>query len=176
MKDDEPATIDAPPNHRLFDANVDELSPVLRRRQEALQAKANLPVVPAAPVINFTFGSDVIEQLDRFIRPPTVPAYAPAPAAPAPAYTPADAAGQYNLLCPTLIQAGRVPGHDMPIADFCVMFDLGDGITKKLLDNSYRHARMLRFVTIDELKQMNFHLGEIAAFRDGVERWCAVRQ
>jgi hypothetical protein len=150
MRDDEPATVNAPLHNRLFDVNVDEPSPVLRHHQEALKAKANLPVVApavAAPVINFTFSNDVMERLNQFIHPPAAPALAPAapalaPAAPAPAYTPTDTAGQYNLLCPTLVQAGQVPGHDMPIADLRVTFNLGDGIAKKLLDNSYRHARI----------------------------------
>jgi len=174
MKDGDQATVEQPPHHRLFNMNAND-SPVLRRRQEA--QKANALAAPAAPVINFTFGNDVMERFDRLIHPqanptPAVPAYAPVPA---PAYTPPTdtAVGQYDLQCPTIIQQNQLPGRDMPIVEFCAAFDLGNAIEKKLLDNSYRHARMLRFVTLQDLKEMDFRLGEIATFRDGVEKWCA---
>ena len=59
----------------------------------------------------------------------------------------------------------------MPIADFCAAFNLVQMIEDKLVKNGYLHSRFLRFITIDELKQMNFRLGKIAAIRDGVDRW-----
>ena len=77
----------------------------------------------------------------------------------------------YDLQCPTLLPANRAAGTDMPIADFCAAFDLVQMIEDKLVENGYLHSRFLHFVTIDELKQMNFRLGEIAAIRDGVDRW-----
>jgi hypothetical protein len=46
---------------------------------------------------------------------------------------------------------------------------------KILEENSYVHARTLRFVRIDELKEMCFRFGEIAAFRDAVEVWSELR-
>jgi len=59
----------------------------------------------------------------------------------------------------------------MRIDEFCTTYDLVHTIHDKLVDNGYLHARLLRFVTIDELKQMKFLLGEIAAIRDAVDRW-----
>lgn len=64
-----------------------------------------------------------------------------------------------------------MPGPDMPLSKFCQQYDLGPNILKKLQDNYYSDARVLRFVTIDELKEMDFRLGEIAGLRDAVERW-----
>jgi hypothetical protein len=45
----------------------------------------------------------------------------------------------------------------------------------KFTENFYKHARALRFVTIDELKEMGFRLGEIAGLRDAVESWSVPR-
>jgi hypothetical protein len=64
-----------------------------------------------------------------------------------------------------------VSGEDMPITQFCAKYELGKGVLEKFEENSYSHARMLRFVTIEELKEMKFRLGEIAALRDAVDRW-----
>jgi hypothetical protein len=52
---------------------------------------------------------------------------------------------------------------------------LGDNIHSKFINNAYKEARFLRFVTIAELKEMGFQLGEIAALRDAVERWSVLR-
>ena len=62
----------------------------------------------------------------------------------------------------------------MAIDEFCKVYQLSDGITKKLTENSYTYARMLRFVTIEEVKQMDFRLGEIAALRNAVDQWSVV--
>lgn len=77
----------------------------------------------------------------------------------------------YDLHCPTLLPANRTASLDMPIPEFCAEFELVRTIEDKLIENGYLHARFLRFVTIEELKQMKFLLGEIAAIRDGVDRW-----
>lgn len=59
----------------------------------------------------------------------------------------------------------------MPLREFCTKYGLGLHTLKKFEDNYYTDARVLRFVTIDELKQMEFRLGEIAGLRDAVELW-----
>jgi hypothetical protein len=92
---------------------------------------------------------------------------APAPLAPAPTI--------YDLQCPTLLHTSRVAGQDMPLAQFCTDFKLSDKVFEKLRDNGYQNARVLRFLMIDELKEMNFLLGEIAALRDAVEMWSVPR-
>jgi hypothetical protein len=71
----------------------------------------------------------------------------------------------------SLLESSRSPGLDMPINDFCRLYDLGDAILQKFLNNGYAHSRMLRFVQLAELKEMNFMLGEIAAMKDAVKRW-----
>ena len=59
----------------------------------------------------------------------------------------------------------------MPITQFCVEYDLGKGIEEKLTENSYLHMQVLHFITIEELKEMKFCLGEIVLLRDAVEKW-----
>jgi hypothetical protein len=49
-------------------------------------------------------------------------------------------------------------------------YELGKGIEKKFIENSYLHTCVLCFLTIDELKEMRFRLGEIAALRDAAEQ------
>jgi hypothetical protein len=71
----------------------------------------------------------------------------------------------------SLLDPSRTAGPDMPIATFCTRYELGDLILRKLIDNGYSHACMLRFVQITELTQMEFRLGDIAAMKDAVEQW-----
>jgi hypothetical protein len=77
----------------------------------------------------------------------------------------------YNLQHPTLLQAGRIPGPDMTIREFCTLYDLTDAIHDKFANNSYLHARMLRFLTAAETKEMNFLLGKVAALQDALDHW-----
>ena len=63
------------------------------------------------------------------------------------------------------------PGIDTPIAEFCRLYGLGDPILQKFLQHGYLQSRMLRFIQIPELKEMDFRLGEIAALKDAVEMW-----
>jgi hypothetical protein len=179
LKGEDCASVDKPPNHKLFDPNTPKLSPVLQRRldnENAKNAKAIASTVPVAPVINFSFGKEIIEMFRPHpaavptTPPATVAATAPAPASPARSAT---ARSTYDLQCPTLLQANRTTGPDMPIAQFCIEYELGKGIEEKLVKNSYLHTRVLHFVTIEELKEMKFRFGEVALLRDAVERWSA---
>jgi hypothetical protein len=164
LKGEAHATLEKPPNHKLFDGSQ-QLSPVLQRRLDAQNAKSNAPNAPSAPVFNFTIGNELVD-LFRPSRPAPAPQHAPAaPLAPA-----------YDLQCPTLLHSSRSPGIDMPLTEFCMVYDLGPGLLEKFHDNSYKDARVLRFVTIADLKEMKFQLGEIAALRDAVERWSVPKE
>lgn len=59
----------------------------------------------------------------------------------------------------------------MPLTQFCDIYHLSPTILEKLHENLYTDARAFRFVTIEELREMKFRLGEIAALRDAVELW-----
>ena len=177
MKGEDHALLEKPPNHRLFDAEHIAMSPVLKRRLDAQKATAVAAAPVAAPVFNFTIGNDLVDLLRPAVRervqdPPSyravdAPTLLPVPV---PALVPAS----YNLQHPTLLQHGRIAGPDMTIRDFCTLYDLTDVVHNKFTSNSYMHARMLRFLTVDETKEMNFLLGEIAALRDALDRWSVV--
>ena len=59
----------------------------------------------------------------------------------------------------------------MLITEFCEAYDLVRAIQDKLIDNGYLHSRLLRFVTIEDLNEMKFRLGEVVAIRDAVDQW-----
>jgi hypothetical protein len=169
LKGEESATLTKPPNHKLFDMKRTALSPVLQRRLD-VQNQKNTPVAP--PVFNFNIGNEVAT-LFRPLAPtalaaPTAPAAAPAPTAPTHAtaptpMTPAD--------CPYLLSPLRYAGSDVSLNEFCTVYELGDAVLKRLEENCYKKSSALRFVTIQELKDMGFRLGEIAALRVAVDSW-----
>jgi hypothetical protein len=156
LKGEEHATLQKPPNHKLFDATKKAISPVLQRRMANQNAAAGSS---SAPVFNFTLGNDLL----NILRPPN-----PAQEAPAPVR----AQNNTNTInSDLLLQPSRAPGPDLPIAQFCAEYGLSSQTAEKFAENCYTHARVLRFVAIEELKQMGFRLGEIAGLRDAVERW-----
>jgi hypothetical protein len=63
----------------------------------------------------------------------------------------------------------------MDIAVFCQQFDLAPQTLEKLKENYYGKAQVLRFVCIDDLKEMGFRMGEIAGLQDAVEKWSVSR-
>jgi hypothetical protein len=148
-------TLRKPPNNKLFDVNNNSrMSPVLQRRKADQENAAK--AIAAPPVFNISLGNDFA----NILRPPAQ-LLAPAPA-PAPVYT---------LPSVTLLPSSCLPGVDMPLSEFCQQHHLGDSILRRLTDNGYMQSQMLRFIQIDELKEMHFLLGEIASLKDAVEAW-----
>jgi hypothetical protein len=74
-----------------------------------------------------------------------------------------------------LLDPTRDIGAGMPIAEFCNSFSLQHTVLEKLVKNAYDFARNLRFITLDNLTEMGFKLGEKAALQDAVERWSVLR-
>jgi hypothetical protein len=159
------ASLDVPPNHRLFDVQPTRLSPVLQRRLDAQNKPA-----PAAPVFNLTIGADVVDLLRGNVR---APAAAPDPAVPAPPYQdilvpppppppPNLPVPSYDLKCPTLLQPNRLPGVDMTITEFCTQYGLVESMAKKFNAHGYERARVLRFLTVDDANGIGLRLGELA--------------
>ncbi|KAG2741733.1 hypothetical protein P692DRAFT_20879807 [Suillus brevipes Sb2] len=158
LKGDGIATVVKPPHHKLFDSRASAISPVLQRRLDAQNTKSS----PSAPVFNFTIRNEVV----NFCCPqvPVIPAM-PLAVAPAPS----------DPTCTSLLHPSCMQGIDMPLNEFCANYDLGNTIHAKFAQNAYKEARFLHFVTIPELKEMGFQLGEIAALHDAVERWSLPR-
>ena len=153
MKGEEAATIETPPNHKLF--NEQQVSPVLQRR---LDASKNVSA-PPTPIVNISLGKEISDLLR-----PIVHSSAVSTSTSGPSYTPDR--DSCNLLPPS-----HTPGKDMSISEFCDLYALGPGILEKFTSHLYKDARVLRFVTLGDLKEMGFRLGEIAGLRDAVELW-----
>jgi hypothetical protein len=166
LKGEESATLTKPPNHKLFDMKRPSLSPVLQRRLDA-QNQKNTPVAP--PVFNFNIGNEVATLFHPFA--PTAPAVAPIPTAPMHATAPALAPTTTTADCPFLLSPLRCAGPEFSLDEFCTVYELGDAVLKRFEENCYKKSSTLRFVTIQELKDMGFRLGEIAALRVAVEAW-----
>jgi len=146
-------TLRSPLNNKLFDVKSRaRLSPVLQRRKEQQDAVA-AGTASGLPVFNISLGNEFA----NLLRPATN-TYAPAPLPPA-----------IPLL--SLLPMQRQPGINAPIAEFCRLYGLGDPILQKFLQHGYLQSRMLRFIQIPELNEMDFRLGEIAALKDAVEMW-----
>ena len=70
-----------------------------------------------------------------------------------------------------LLGPGFDLGPDMTIDAFCRTYGLHQSIFEKLDKNGYDHARNLRFVSLDNLAEIGFKLGQKALIQDAVERW-----
>ena len=161
MKGEECATLLKPPNHKLFDCRSSPVSPVLQRR---LENARTITAVPSAPVFNISIGKDIVD-LFRPSATPVAPALLPAHM-PQPVL-------DHDMS--NLLPRSRIPGPDMPLGEFCERYNLGANILARFTENFYKEARVLRFVTVDELKEMGFRLGEIAGLRDAVDSWSVPR-
>lgn len=172
LKGDEHATLFKPPNHRLFDLINAPISPVLQRRIDASKGTSAAP--PPPPVFNLNIGNELVHLLRPPAPPPPNP---PSVAAPAPVAAPllSSHLPNYDPECPTLLHPSRAPGEDMSLSDFCNIYNLGQRVLDTFTEHSYKTARILRFVTIAELKEMGFRFGEIAGLRDAIETWSVVK-
>ncbi|KAG0696077.1 hypothetical protein DFH29DRAFT_813490, partial [Suillus ampliporus] len=153
-KDTSEAMLEKPPNHRLFDAKATAISPVLQRRADAQSKTASTSF--STLVINFSFGNEFASFLKMNHAALNVPA---TNIGPAPDST------------SSLLPPSSKPGNDMSIMSFCGLYKLDDTIAEKFASNSFKEARLLRYVTFADLKEMEFKIGKIAALRDAVERW-----
>ena len=107
LKEDESASVDKPPHHRLFDPVT--RSPVLQCCLDAQNAKG--PVTSSAPVFNITVGDGLIDLLR------------PARPAPPDAFAPQMLAGP-SIANNMLLKPTNDIGPDMSISDFCTSFGL----------------------------------------------------
>ncbi|KAF8493764.1 hypothetical protein F5888DRAFT_1617725, partial [Russula emetica] len=153
LKGEDTATLETPPNHKLF--NEQQVSPVLLRRLGASKNAA-----APAPVVNFSLGNEISDLFHPIVCSST--------SALGPSHTP-DHNSCYLLL------PSHTPGMDRPISEFCDLYALGPDILEKFASHLYKNARVLRFVTLVDLKEMRFRLGEIAGLWDAVELWLVQR-
>jgi hypothetical protein len=103
MRGEDFASIDQPPNHRLFDYNSDytKLTPLLRKRLEDSKTAnaASTGNAAPAPTINFSIGKELVDLL----RPPP-PLQVSADSQAPPVYTAPPPQNSFDIDCPTLLQ------------------------------------------------------------------------
>jgi hypothetical protein len=58
----------------------------------------------------------------------------------------------------------------MTITEFCVQYGLCESMVQKFNTHGYEHARVLRFLTVDDANGIGLCLGKIAKLRDAIER------
>ncbi|KAF9473464.1 hypothetical protein BDN70DRAFT_937414 [Pholiota conissans] len=161
LKNDGSSTVEKPPNHRLFDPEGPlRQSPVIQRR---IDAQNSLKAQPASQQPVIVFG----DQFADLFRNAGVSRSEPSAHQPiAGSFQPSS-----TLLNPTI----RDVGPDMPIAQFCNSFGLQPAVLEKLEENAYDFARNLCFITLENLTEMGFKLGQKAALQDAIERWSVPR-
>jgi hypothetical protein len=72
-----------------------------------------------------------------------------------------------DMLLPPLCSIGP----SMPLAAFCLEYNVTEVVQKKLDDEGYTDAHLLQYVSIAELKEASFKNGEIASLRYAVSKW-----
>ena len=172
MRGEDFASIDQPPNHRLFDYNSDttKLTPLLCKRLEDAKTANTAP--NTTPTINFSIRKELVDLL----RPPPAlqAAAASADSLTPPVYTAPLLQNSFDIDCPTLLQANRKPGSDMTLEVFCATYQLDDAIRDRFKEHRYKHARMLRYLTIKDMEWMKFWAGEIAEVQDAIDHWSVI--
>jgi hypothetical protein len=142
MQGEDFASINQPPNHRLFDYNSDytKLTPLLCQRLEDSKTAnaASTGNAALAPTINFSIGKELVDLL-RLPPPLQVSADSQAP----PIYTASPPQKGFDIGCPTLLQTNGKAGPDMTLEVFCTTYVLDDAIRDSFKENCYKHARML---------------------------------
>ena len=186
LKGPEFATLEMPPNHKLFDsATAEQLgkkSLLLEWRDQLEQSKgklvdtqtppsANAQTTPAnaqagptnTPVsVNLNFGELLHTLQGRpqeqlAVQPPVTPATHPIFTAEPMLLS---AAQQSNL------------GPCLSLADFCHTYSLSDELQTKLQSNGFTSSHALRFVSLDDIKAIGLLCGEVAQLWDAVSEWC----
>jgi hypothetical protein len=130
-------TLHAPPNNKLFDVKSRaHLSPVLQRHKEQQEAVAAI-TASGPSAFNILLGNEFANLFH--------------PAPNTNALPPLSTASSSSLL-----PLQHQPSIDTPIVEFCELYELGDPILQKFLQHGYLQSRMLHFVQILELIEMDF--------------------
>ncbi|KAK6974796.1 hypothetical protein R3P38DRAFT_3481402 [Favolaschia claudopus] len=140
-----------PPDLPLFRGKTKEgeVAPrtLLQRRLAAKEPQSN------APIINFSLPDALFGMMNGGQNPP---AAAAPPAPPA------------NLM---LLPPNTQVGPSSSIDEFCIFYGLSADISTKLTANGYQDTDIFYLVSIEDLKEMKFLLGQIAQLREAVRKW-----
>jgi hypothetical protein len=155
VKGDDSATVETPPNSRIFDfvpENSKALRSTLQKRRDYAQAKTS---VAQGPVINFNMPPKL------FGRPSVTPAN-PQP--------PSETTVTSNSpLYPPNIK----PQKTLTLINFCAAYNLSGDILVRFTDNGFTTFNQLCYISLADLKEMVFKRGEIAGIQDAIAVWMA---
>ncbi|KAM6488822.1 hypothetical protein JOM56_015732 [Amanita muscaria] len=174
LQNDGSATLNTPPNIKLFDAvspqTLATKSPILQARldQIALKSKAQAPmlpmVVPSTPIVNFVLPNNMFTP--SFQQP-----MQPFNIAPTPGVTNTGPTPQPSSVTNPIIPTGYQPGPKQSIRDFCRFYSLSNGIFDKFDQNTFTGTHAFRRLNSSDLRAMNFKPGEIIDLKDAIEEW-----
>jgi hypothetical protein len=160
LKQDGTATIERPPNHKLFDGVINSdltlKSPLQLRRLQA-QAKENTPAIPQIHN-HITFPDNLFGMMQghpatESLATPSAGNVARPPLA--------------NMLLPNKHQ----PGPTYSIEQFCHKYELDEKIQARLRENGYARTHTFKYIEVSDLQAMGFKLGEIAELKEAVRLW-----
>ncbi|KAJ7595748.1 hypothetical protein C8J56DRAFT_388250 [Mycena floridula] len=63
------------------------------------------------------------------------------------------------------------PGEKMSMQAFCKKYDLSHTILNMLMKHGYETARALCYLAVEELEDMGFKTGHVAALREATKEW-----
>ena len=152
LKGLEEATIDTPPNHPI----LQQCKAVLNAQNTAASSSSN------SGIRNISIADLVV-----LVCPPA-PAMPPCPyIQKPPPPPPLPTTSTLDMLLPPLCSIGP----SMPLAAFCLKYNVTEVVWKKLDDEGYTDAHLLQYVSIAELKEAGFKNGEIVSLRYAVSKW-----
>lgn len=74
-----------------------------------------------------------------------------------------------------LIPGDRMPGPDMPLAEFCLAHCLTDGVRNKLEENGYSRSHTFQYAQWEELRKAGLKAGKIAQLKHAIVTWSILR-
>jgi hypothetical protein len=157
VKGDDSATVETPPNSRIFDfvpENSKSKRSTLQKRRDDAQAKIS---AAQGPVINFNMPPEL------FGRPPVTPANPQPPSESEITVTP------NSPLYPPSVK----PQVPLTLVDFCATYNLSGEILSRFTDNGFTTLNQLCYISLTDLKEMVFKRGEIAGIQDAIAVWMA---
>ncbi|KAG6847899.1 hypothetical protein H0H93_005076 [Arthromyces matolae] len=144
--DDGVATIETPPNHQLFlDLSADD------------QSTGTL--TEPRPTNTTTTPATSTTQVHPRLPSSTDTTFAPSTTSPLPSIT-----------TDTLVLSGKM-GEDITIDAFGTTYKLHKSVLNRLKANGYHRSRTLRHLTLSQLHEIGFKIGDIASLKDALDEW-----
>jgi hypothetical protein len=164
------ATLEKLPNHKVFDFapdNVKAKPSILQRCSAAVQ---NQSLSSQQPIQIF---NGMTAEMLNLLRPSPVTPATPISDVVASSVT---TSGQpVSTLNSPLFSASIKPLIPIPLAEFCSAHNLSNEILRRFSDNGFTSVNQLCYITLSDLKDMEFKRGEVAAIQDAIETWVKSR-